>query len=222
MNGTADLGSGTRISGDVRTFDASVTQAADAVVSGSVRTFERNAAAFALVLIPLFLLFLLGLAVAGMAVALLVAAFWARQVRNAEALITREPGTVLVAGIAGSVILPILAVLATVTIVGAPLGLGALFIVLPALALLGWIVAAIWVGDWILGRSGGARETGRPYRAAVVGVIVLAVAGLVPFVSAIATLFGFGALLVMAWRILRPPTQPLGATVPGQPAPSAG
>ena len=97
-----------------------------------------------------------------MAVALLVAAFGARQVRNAEALITREPGTVLVAGIAGSVILPILAVLATVTIVGAPLGLGALFIVLPALALLGWIVAAIWVGDWILGRSGGTREAGRP------------------------------------------------------------
>ena len=57
----------------------------------------------------------------------------------------------LVAGIVGSVVLPILAILATITVVGAPLGLGALFIVLPAMAFFGWIVAAIWVGDWILG-----------------------------------------------------------------------
>ena len=92
--------------------------------------------------------------------------------------------------------LPILAILATVTIVGAPLGLGALFLVLPALAFIGWIVAAIWIGDWILGRSGGQRAE-RPYAAAVVGVLVLALAGIVPFVSAIATLFGFGALLVI-------------------------
>ena len=82
----------------------------------------------------------------------------------------------------------------TVTIVGAPIGLGALLLVLPALAFLGWIVAAIWIGDWILGRSGGPRAE-RPYAAAVVGVLVLALAGIVPFVSAIATLFGFGALL---------------------------
>ena len=53
-------------------------------------------------------------------------------------------------------------------------------------------------------------------------MIVLAVAGLVPFVSAIATLFGFGALLVMAWRILRPPTPQLGAAGSAQPAPSIG
>ena len=56
----------------------------------------------------------------------------------------------------------------------------------------------------------------------MIGVIVLAFAGIVPFVSAIATLFGFGALLVIAWRILRPPTPQLGTAGPAQPAPSAG
>ena len=164
---------------------------------------------------------LVGFGVAALAVALLVAAFGARQVRRAESLISDEPGTVLVAGIVGSVVLPILALLATVTIVGAPLGLGALFLVLPALAFIGWIVAAIWIGDWILGRSGGPRAE-RPYAAAVVGVLVLALAGILPFVSAIATLFGFGALLVIAWRILRPPTASIGAAAPSQPIPSAG
>ena len=67
-----------------------VTQATGAVVGGSVRTFERNAAALALLLIPLFLLLMIGLAVTGIVVALLVAAFAARQVRTAESLISRR------------------------------------------------------------------------------------------------------------------------------------
>ena len=50
----------------------------------------------------------------------------------------------------------------------------------------------------------GSREPDRPYLAAVVGVLVLAFAGIIPFVTAIATLFGFGALLLSAWRVLRP------------------
>ena len=222
VNGKADLDAGTRVAGDVRTFDGTVTQATGAVVGGSVRTFERNAAELALLLIPLFLLLMIGLAVTGIVVALLVAAFAARQVRTAESLISGEPGTVLVAGIVGSVVLPILAILATITVVGAPIGLGALFLVLPAMAFFGWIVAAIWVGDWILVRTRGSRESNQPFAAALIGVVVLAIAGIVPFVSAIATLFGFGALLVMAWRIIRPPTPQLGGAVPAQPVPSAG
>ena len=213
------------VSGDVRTYEGTVTQATGAVVGGTVRTFERDPAALALFLIPLFLLLMLGLGIAGLAAALLVAAFGARQVRNAETLIAHEPGTVLVAGIVGSVVLPILAILTSITVVGAPLGLGALFIVLPAMVFLGWIVAAIFVGDWILGRGRGTHQADRPYLAAVVGVIVLAFAGLIPFVSAIATLFGFGALLVMAWRILRPPTTQtpqVGTAGSGQPAPTMG
>ena len=219
VKGTADLQAGSQVE-DVRTYDGTVTRAADAVVTGSVRSFEANVAAFALLLIPLILVLFVGIGIAAIAVALLVAAFGARQVRHAESLISNETGTVLVAGLIGSFVLPILAVLLTITIVGAPFGLGALLVVLPALAFLGWIVAAIWVGDWILGRSGGPRAE-RPYAAAVVGVIVLALAGIVPFVSAIATLFGFGALLLIAWRILRPPTTTVTSAGPAQALPSA-
>ena len=50
---------------------------------------------------------------------------------------------------------------------------------------------------------------------------MLALAGIVPFVSAIATLFGFGALLLIAWRILRPPTATVGSAGPAQALPSA-
>jgi hypothetical protein len=73
----------------------------------------------------------------------------------------------------------------------------------------------------------GSRETGRPYRAAILGVIVLGIAGILPFVSGIATLFGFGGLLLAAWRMLRPATPPAAPvawapTAPAAPAPSAG
>ena len=223
FNGTADLQAGATVTGDVRTFDGTVTQAPDAVIGGSARSMDGNVAAFAVLLIPLFILLFIGFALAGLAAALFVAAFAARQVRQAEGLISHEPGTVLVAGIAGTVVLPLLAVLAMLTVVGAPIGLGALLVVLPALAFLGWIVAAIWIGDWILGRTRGSYEADRPYAAALVGVVVLAFAGILPLVSGIATLFGFGALLVMGWRILRPPTtgMAVGSGSP-QPSPVAG
>jgi hypothetical protein len=223
VRGTADLGAGTTVTGDVGTFDASVNRAPGATVQGSTRAFDGSVAAIAVLLVPLFILLFVGFVLAGLVAALLVAAFAARQVRQAEGLISHEPGRVLVAGLAGSVLLPLLALMVTATVVGAPIGLGALIVVLPLLGFLGWLVAAIWVGDWILFRARGSYESGQPYLAAVVGVVVLAVAGIVPFVSAIATLFGYGALLLMAWRILRPPTPAAPASSGwGQPAPVAG
>jgi hypothetical protein len=97
-----------------------------------------------------------------------------------------------------------------------------LFLVLPALAFLAWIVAAIWIGDWIVARLRGTVEADRPYLAAVLGVIVLAFAGVIPFVTAIATLFGFGALLLAAWRTFRHEASSIGETGASRPAPSVG
>jgi hypothetical protein len=233
VDGSADLRAGTTVTGDVRTLGGTVAQQPGATIGGSVRTLDVDIAALGLILVVASIVLFLGLGLAAIALALLVAAFAARQVREVESLISRQPGQVLVAGIGGAVILPILAVLLTATIIGAPIGLGLLLVVLPAAALLAWLVAAIWIGDWIAARLRGAPESGRPYRAAVLGVFVLAAAGLVPFVTVIATLFGFGALLLAAWRVLRGEAPasgeapaPGGAPAPGnagsaQPAPSA-
>lgn len=220
VNGSADLQAGTTVLGDVRTLDGTVTRQPGATVQGSVRTMNADVAALGVLLVPAFILLFLGLSLATIAAALFVAAFGARQVRGAGSLMRREPVPVLVAGIAGTVALPLLAVLLIATVVGAPIGLGILFVLLPALAFLAWIVAAVWTGDWIVARMRGAVEPDRPYLAAVIGVIVLAAVGVIPFVTAVATLFGFGALLLAAWRILRPETPPLGEADPGLPAPS--
>ncbi len=221
VNGNAALRAGTTVSGDVRTLDATVTQAPGATVGGSTSSLDADLAAIAVFMIPVFIVLFVGFALAGLAAALFVAAFAARQVRSVESIISRQPGQSLVAGIAASIVLPTLAVLLMLTVVGAPIGMAVLFVMLPAMAFLAWLVAAIWIGDWIVIRMRGATEPDRPYLASVVGVIVLAAAGMLPFVSAIATLFGFGALVLAAWRTFRREPLTLGGAASAQPAPSA-
>jgi hypothetical protein len=222
VDGTVTLGAGTTVTGDVHTLRSTVNQLEGSTVDGQVLGIQANLAAFALLLIPLLIVLTIGFAIVMLVAGLTVAAFGSRQVREVEDLITAKPGHVLVAGIAATVVLPLLSFLLIVTIVGAPLGFTLLFAVLPVLALLGWLVAAIWIGDWLIARGRGAREPGRPYRAAVLGVVVLAVAGVLPFVGAIATLFGFGGLILAMWRMLRPETTPPAPVAWTQPVPNAG
>jgi hypothetical protein len=219
IDGDISIDAATTVTGDVRTLSGTATVAPGADVRGEVKGLEGDVATLGLFLAPVFVLFAIGVALVTLVAALVVAALAARQVRNAEALISRQPGQTVLAGLVGMIGLPLIAVVSMVTIVGAPIGLFVLFFVLPAVAYLGWIVAAIWVGDWL---TGGLRETPpveRPYRAAIVGVIALGLIGIVPvagpFVSAIASLFGYGALLLLAWRTFRhEPLPPLGMAAP--------
>lgn len=93
--------------------------------------------------------------------------------------------------------LPVVGVLIAITIVGIPLGVGLLL----ALALLyatGYVAAS-----WILGRQLIKPPTSRAL-ALLVGVLILRVVALIPFVSgivgALAAAFGLGAIAVASWR----------------------
>jgi hypothetical protein len=90
-----------------------------------------------------------------------------------------------------------------VTIVGIPTGIGLLVVIWPAVAFIGYVVAAIWLGQWLLGRREGAVLPERPYGAAIVGVLVAFVIGLIPVVTAVLSIFGLGAVVLAAWRTLR-------------------
>ena len=70
-----------------------------------------------------------------------------------------EPVLTLLVGLAGLVVIPLVAILAMITVVGAPLGLAILFVVWPAAAFAGYLVAGIWIGEWLLGRDS-RRATG--------------------------------------------------------------
>lgn len=197
------LGAGTVVLGDVRTLDAPVQRLGDAVVGGEVRDLSVDLVGIGAILAPALLLFTIGFALATIAAGLGLAALAARQVRAAEGVISREPMAALVVGLLGLIILPVLAVLAIVTVVGAPLGIAVLMGLWPLTAFIGYLVAGIWIGEWLLGRfsPGAVRE--RPYLAAVLGLLLLQILAIVPLVTAIASIFGFGAVTIVAWRTIR-------------------
>jgi hypothetical protein len=211
--GSVSIDAGTTVSGDVRTLNSTTAVDPAATIGGSVSSVETDLVAAAAVIAPLMVLFLLGLALVTLVAGLALAALGARQVRAAEALITHEPLETVLFGLAGLVLIPLLAVLAMITVIGAPLGLAILLMVWPAAAFAGYLVAGIWIGEWLLYR-GAAERPERPYLAAVLGLVLLQVISLIPFVGAIASLFGFGAVLFLAWRVFRQPSQTRPVTTP--------
>ena len=156
---------------------------------------------------PAIFLFMLGVGLVTLLAALVLAALGAKQVRTAEVLIGKEPVETFLFGLGGLIVIPLdRLILAMFTVIGAPLGLSVLFMVWPAAAFIGYLVAAIWIGDLVLNRGTSPGTEERPYLAAIVGVLVLWLISLVPFVGAIASLFGFGAVLLLAWRTFRQPS----------------
>ena len=197
------LGSGAVVAKDVATFDSVVTKTGDAVVQGEVRDVGAGLAGIGLVLVPLMFLAWLGFALAAIASGLLLAALGARQVRAAEAIIRHEPLPTILVGI-GGVFLPIvIGIPLFLTVIGAPLALGMWFGLWPLVALIGYLVAGIAIGDWVLGQATPTVTRERPYLASIIGLVVLQLLGIVPFLSAIASLVGFGAVLMLAWRVFR-------------------
>lgn len=203
VNGTVTLDPTSVVVGDVRTLNSNVERATGAVVEGEVKGLETDLVTLGWVLAPAFFLFMLGLALATIVAGLALGALATRQVRDMERLISDEPGPVLLAGFLGLFLIPLVAALAIVTIVGAPIGIALLIVVWPAAAYIGYLVAGIWIGDWLLARFRGSDPAGRPYAAAVVGLIVLMIVGFIPLVGAVASLFGFGAVILHGWRAFR-------------------
>jgi hypothetical protein len=227
IRSTLTLQPGTVVSGDVKTLDATVNRAVDAAVLGDVTEMTPTLIALGTILAPVAILFWLGFGLATLVAGLGLAALAARQVRETERIISREPVVAAIVGIAGLILVPLVAVLLMVSIVGAPLGLGILLGAWPLLAFLGYLAAGIWVGDWVLARAQPGKVRERPYLASVVGLFLLQVVGLVPIlglVSAIASLLGFGAVIVLGWRTLvgHPGTPQAMAGPAPAPAPVAG
>jgi hypothetical protein len=212
--GSVNVDGASTVTGDIRTLGATATVDPAATVGGSVSSLETDLVAAGVWLAPMIVLFMLGLALVTIVSGLALAALAARQVRSAENLMNTEPILTFVVGLAGLVVIPLVAFLAMITVVGAPLGLAILLVVWPAAAVAGYLVAGIWIGEWLLGRMSTRERPTRPYMAAVVGLIVLPIISIVPFVGAIASLFGFGAVLLLAWRTFRQPSAPRAVTSP--------
>ena len=206
INSPVNLADGTVVLGDVMTANSLVHQTGTAEVAGEVKDMQASFIALGAVLAPALILMWIGFGLAVITAGLLLAGVAGRQVRAAEALISHEPVLTFATGIVAMVLIPLAAFLLIATLIGAALGVGILIALWPLVAFVGYLVAGIWIGDWVLRRRQPAVSRERPYLAAVIGLLILQALSLVPVLGIVATLvslFGFGAVVLLAWRTLR-------------------
>jgi len=203
VQGRAVLTGDTTILGDVMQVGSTVTRGDGVEIDGAIKDMAGDVAAFGVFIGAAMLVLWIGVGVATLLVGLLIAGLAAKQVRAATTLISREPGKTALVGLLSIILPPILAVLAMATLVGIPAGIGLFVVIWPTVAFIGYVVAATWLGEWLLNRRAGGTAPDRPYGAAVIGLLVAFVIGFVPLATAILSIFGLGAVVLAAWRTLR-------------------
>lgn len=224
VNSTVNLSGGTTVEGDVTRVNSTVNSL-DATVGGEIRDVDpaEVGLGFAGILAFFSIVFLIGGALMLLVFGLLTAAIAPNAVRRTGWLINADPGNVVLAGLAFWFGMPLLAVLSFITIVGIPLGFAILFGVLPTVGFLGAIVGGIRLGDWLVAQLRGQVEPERPYLASLLGLGLLIILGLIPFVGGlawlIASFLGSGAMTLAAWRSMRgrPTFAPQPAVAPAVP-----
>lgn len=203
VRGRLELEPSARIGHDVVLYRSSLSRAAGAVVAGEVR--ERTAG-FTFSERTLLLIWL-SMTVAVVAAGLLFATFGEVLLAEAVALLRGDTGRALLGTLVVWAGLPFLAVLAMMTGIGFPLGMGIFVFLLPALWFIGYLVTGAWLGAELLRRAGREEDAGRRYAPILVGLVVLQLLGLVPgvggFVAMLAGLVGSGAIAARAWEVRR-------------------
>ncbi len=166
----------------------------------------------------------LGVTVVLVLAALLFAYVGGRQLTATGELLRERLVASIVTGLVLFVALPVIAVLAFITIIGIPLGATILLVVMPALWMLGYLVAGTWLGRRLTDALGRTESIARPLLAAALGVLLLQLIGLIPalgpIVTVIAGMVGAGALV---YRIVGRPTAPVEqSAVTSGPMPAHG
>jgi hypothetical protein len=210
------------VSGDIRTSGATVDGATAATVTGRIRDLGPDMALGWLAIGSVLFFVYLAFALSAVAAGVVVAGLAARQVRGAVALIATEPLQVVGAAFIGLIALITIGIVAVVTIVGIPFGLGVLALVMPALFLAGYIVAGIGIGEAIVGRMTASGPRERPYLAAFVGLGILGAVSIVPPIGGLVSFVGFGAVVLLMWRVARRGSRPANAASATVAATAAG
>lgn len=202
VRGSAVLVDGATVTGDVWLTDSTLTTSDDSTIAGSVRRGFRSTWVAGLWIVGLVLG--LGLALLAVLAALIFAGIAPNLARRAGAAIRKDLGRVVVAGLLFWIVLPVLAGLLVITIVGIPAAFTVWFGVMPIFAFLGYVVVGIWLGELMVARDGGE---GHPYLAAFIGTVVLVAVGIIPglgwIVGILASLLGGSALALLAWQAVR-------------------
>ena len=194
LAGKATLGRRAQVEGDLVYGDKKPDVARGAQVGGDVKKFKAEdlgGGAIAL-RIGFWIAVTVSMLVLGLLLLVLFPKAADAVARTAKARTLRS----LLIGLLVFILLPIVAVVALVTVVGIPLGVGLLLALLPIYGL------AYTTSAFVVGRA--VSKTGARFLAFVIGLLILRVLAFVPFLGGLvwflATILGLGALFVAAQR----------------------
>ena len=201
-DGELQLSRGARVSGDVDLYRATIESAEPGAVAGGVTDRAVDHALRGGWFFGAFLLLGVAAAVIG---AGLIATMVARDgVEHVGRIIVQRLPRALGAAALLWLALPMVAVLTLPTVIAIPAGLGVFFFILPFLGFVGFVLAGIALGDAVTGSLRDHRPVSSPYLAAVLGIGLLLMAGMLPILGALvaplAGAVGSGALLVALYE----------------------
>jgi hypothetical protein len=199
----AFLGPSARVGGDLRYGDERPVLAPGARVEGEISNEDWADAASGWGWVSAFAWWL-AVSISTLVVGALLVWLAPRALRAAERAVRERLGATIGWGVALAIGVPLLAVLALVTLVGIPFGVALLLAAVPVL-LVAYVTAA-----WVVGRRVLRARSTSPWAALLVGWGILRVLALIPVVGAlvglVATIVGLGALAVALWRARAPRT----------------
>lgn len=205
LDGTVSVGRTGRVTGDVVSRETAVVQEGGQV-DGEVRGVSTYLSS---VRVVGKVVWWVPVSISTLVLGLLMLLFFPRAATAVDDAARDRPVISMAWGLAMMGALPAAAVLATVSLAGLALGVGAL------LSLLLLTLAAYAWSAWILGRL---MLPSRRVLAFLAGWLVLRVLALVPLAGGIvlilATMAGLGATSVAIWRARRAPASPIRASAP--------
>jgi hypothetical protein len=208
VNGPVELKDGAEVDGDISSR-LTPTIGPGATVKGAVKGVNVDFQ-FGDVFAARFV-FWLAVSISLLVLGLLLLAFVPRAAAATVETMRESTGAAIGFGFVVFVGLPVVAVLALVTLVGIPLGLGILLALVPIYSV-GYVTSV-----WLVGRRI-VRAPTSPYLAFLVGWAILRALALVPALGGIlwflSSVFGLGVLAVTARRAGRPPVPPPPAAEP--------
>jgi hypothetical protein len=197
-NGRLELGPGARVERDVVLYRSAMSRANDAVIGGAVHN-QTGFSVGASVIWLAWLSFTLVVVLAG----LVFAELGPRTLTESAAYLPAHGGRSALAAFILVATVPAVAFMSFATVIGIPLALTLLFVVIPALSFLGYLVAGATLGTVLVTRLGATGAWTNRYRTVAIGLLTLQVLVALPaiggLVGMIASLSGVGALVARSW-----------------------
>jgi cytoskeletal protein CcmA (bactofilin family) len=192
--GTATLGRRAQVDGDVAYGDKKPRVAPGAQIGGKVKKFKAEDLGGGAIALRIGLW--LAVTISALVLGLILLALFPKAADAVARTAKARTGRSLLVGVLLFVLIPIIGVIALITVVGIPLGAGLLLAMLPIYGL------AYTSSAFVVGRL--VSKQGARILAFIIGLVVLRVLALVPFLGGIvwflATILGLGALFVAAQR----------------------